>query len=258
MVVIDASAVVTLIDGGPAGERVADRIDGHALAAPYLVDQEVMHVVRRRVLGGATTPDLGRLALDRFARLPIHRLATEPVAGRVWELRDTATVYDAIYLPSPKRSTPRSSPSTPDSPARTAATRPWRSSPSPGRPRRGRLPPCGGGRRPRPAPGCCGRPPPRRGHHRCSDAAHRHRRGEPCRPNELRAAPGHRGGGPLPARRTGARPHAVRGGIVGPRPSADGAARISPGGRRFRTGMSIRCPGQPEREPCAQRRWSQS
>ena len=42
MVVVDASAIVALIDGGPDGAAVADRLDGHALVAPHLLDQEVM------------------------------------------------------------------------------------------------------------------------------------------------------------------------------------------------------------------------
>ena len=98
MVVVDASAIVALIDGGPDGAAVADSLDGHALVAPHLLDQEVMQAVRRRVRGEMTTPDLGRLALDRFARLRIHRLATEMVTGRAWALRDSVTAYDAAYL----------------------------------------------------------------------------------------------------------------------------------------------------------------
>lgn len=97
-VVIDASVVVDLVRSGPAARRIVDRIAGHALVAPHLIDQEVMHAIRRRTLAGQITADAARSALDRFARLSIHRLATGPVLTRAWELRNQATAYDAAYL----------------------------------------------------------------------------------------------------------------------------------------------------------------
>ncbi len=99
MVVVDASAIVDAIYGGTErSTAVTDRLRGEPLVAPHLIDQEVMQVVRRDVVHGAMPVEHGRIAVGRFAAIRIHRLATQPILDRTWELRDTATAYDAAYL----------------------------------------------------------------------------------------------------------------------------------------------------------------
>jgi predicted nucleic acid-binding protein len=99
MVIVDASAVIDALAGGPGlPARVADRLRGEALAAPHLIDQEVMHTVRRQVHRGRVTPDDGAEAMRRYSLLRIHRLATDAVLGRAWALRDSVSAYDAAYL----------------------------------------------------------------------------------------------------------------------------------------------------------------
>lgn len=57
MIVVDASVVtVALIDDGSDGVRVRTVLSGQALAAPELIDLEVLTVLRRQVRARAMTP----------------------------------------------------------------------------------------------------------------------------------------------------------------------------------------------------------
>lgn len=100
MKVLDASVVVdSLIDPGPRG-RLARRhvIDDPHLAAPTVMRYEVASVLRRRVLAGSLEPDSGRAALDRLRNLRALELPVETFLGRMWQLRQNVSVFDAAYV----------------------------------------------------------------------------------------------------------------------------------------------------------------
>lgn len=98
-VVVDASAVVAaLVDGGPVGEWAASMLNGETLAAPHLMPVEVANILRRAVRSGDLSIDVAGLAHDDLARLRVDLVAYEPVAARVWGLRDNLTAYDAWYV----------------------------------------------------------------------------------------------------------------------------------------------------------------
>lgn len=97
MIVIDASAMAEALVGRDAGVELLDALAGE-VAAPHLLDVEVLSVLRGLVLGGkltARTADAARR--DHFA-LTIARHDVQPLAERVWQLRHTFTSYDACYL----------------------------------------------------------------------------------------------------------------------------------------------------------------
>ena len=100
MIVLDASAVLELLLGTPAGERVARRIApaGTDLCAPHLLDLEVAQVLRRLVLGGDLDAERGRDALEGLRLLDVARYAHDVFLPRIWQLRDAVTAYDAAYL----------------------------------------------------------------------------------------------------------------------------------------------------------------
>ncbi len=99
MLVIDASVLaVALLDDGPDGDQVRDRLRGQSLAAPSLVDLEVVSVWRGLARGGKLDPRRARLALDDLQAMPIQRVDHTPLVERCWELRDNLTVYDAAYV----------------------------------------------------------------------------------------------------------------------------------------------------------------
>ena len=99
MLVVDASAlVVALADDGPDGDLVRERLRGESLAAPELVDLEVVSVLRKQLAAGTLEARRADLALTDLADLPLRRAPHLPLLARCWELRDNLTVYDAAYV----------------------------------------------------------------------------------------------------------------------------------------------------------------
>jgi len=100
VIVLDASAVVDYVLWIGAAERIAQRISrtGEAISAPYLVDVEVAHALRRYALRGVLTPVRGAEALGDFAQLRVRRYPHLPLRPRIWELRDNLSSFDAAYV----------------------------------------------------------------------------------------------------------------------------------------------------------------
>lgn len=100
MIVIDASAVIEMLLGLDQAEAVIDRAfsKNETLHAPYLLDVEVAQVIRRYWRSGDVTAARGEDALRDLADLPIQRYPHEPLLGRMWQLRNNVTAYDAAYI----------------------------------------------------------------------------------------------------------------------------------------------------------------
>jgi len=81
--VVDASVIGhwLLTTRVPARALAEQFAGGSPLAAPHLLDAEVGHLLRRHVLTGVACLARARIALERAFRL-----------------RDSATIYDALYL----------------------------------------------------------------------------------------------------------------------------------------------------------------
>jgi predicted nucleic acid-binding protein len=99
VLVIDASVLaVALLDDGPDGDLVRHRLRGERLAAPALIDLEVVSVWRGLARGGRLDARRVGQALDDLQDLPIQRVEHTPFLIRCWELRDNLTIYDAAYV----------------------------------------------------------------------------------------------------------------------------------------------------------------
>ncbi len=99
MIVVDASVIVTALgDDGPDGERHRARLAGERLAAPHLLDLEVVSAWRRRAAAGGLDERRMRLARNDLRSLPIRRVPHPTLLERCWELRDNLTIYDAAYV----------------------------------------------------------------------------------------------------------------------------------------------------------------
>jgi predicted nucleic acid-binding protein len=99
VLVVDASAlVVALADDGPDGDLVRGRLRGESLAAPDLVDLEVVSVLRKQLGVGALDARRAGLAMTDLRELPLRRAPHLPLLARCWELRDNLSVYDAAYV----------------------------------------------------------------------------------------------------------------------------------------------------------------
>jgi predicted nucleic acid-binding protein len=99
VLVVDASVlVVALVDDGPDGDLVRARLRGASIAAPELLDVEVVSVLRRLDRGGTLSPRRTAQALGDLEDLPIQRAPHVSLLRRCWELRRNLTAYDAAYV----------------------------------------------------------------------------------------------------------------------------------------------------------------
>ena len=95
MIVIDASAAVqALLNNGEARRCMSTE----RLAAPHLVDAEVLHTMRRLVARGTVGAGAADGAVRQWSRLGVRRLATHWRADRIWALRHNLSAYDASYV----------------------------------------------------------------------------------------------------------------------------------------------------------------
>jgi predicted nucleic acid-binding protein len=99
VIVVDASVVVTaLADDGPDGDRARVRLRGERLAAPHLIDIEVVSAWRRLGAAGDLDDRRAGLAIEDLRALPLERVPHGPLVDRCWQLRHTLTLYDAAYV----------------------------------------------------------------------------------------------------------------------------------------------------------------
>lgn len=100
LAVIDASVIVAFYAADdPRRLAVSERLTaGHALFAPAHLDAEVVSALRGMVRRNAALGNAVPQALEHLAHLPLRRMPLAPLLGRMWELRDSITSYDAAYV----------------------------------------------------------------------------------------------------------------------------------------------------------------
>jgi predicted nucleic acid-binding protein len=99
VIVVDASVLApALADDDSDGDRARERLHGEQLAAPELIDIEVVSTLRRAARAKRLDERRSAQALDDLAALPLRRVSHLPLLARVWELRDNLSAYDASYV----------------------------------------------------------------------------------------------------------------------------------------------------------------
>ncbi|MCA0435428.1 MAG: type II toxin-antitoxin system VapC family toxin [Actinobacteria bacterium] len=99
MLVVDASILaVALLDDGANGDALRARLRGEDLAAPSIIDLEVLSVWRGLARSGQLDARRAALAVDDLRVLPLQRVDPTVLIERCWELREDLTVYDASYV----------------------------------------------------------------------------------------------------------------------------------------------------------------
>lgn len=100
MIVVDASAMLEVLLVTPAVLGLEERLFSadQSLHAPHLIDLEVAQVLRRYCFAGDLKRDRAEEALEDFLALEVYRYPHELFLPRVWELRESFTAYDAVYL----------------------------------------------------------------------------------------------------------------------------------------------------------------
>lgn len=97
-VVVDTSAVVELLLGRSHGRAVSEAIGEQELFAPELLALEVLSVLRRLVLNDALSADRAELALQDLNDLQIRWIPMFELMDRAWQLRESVSAYDAMFL----------------------------------------------------------------------------------------------------------------------------------------------------------------
>lgn len=95
MIVVDASAAVSaLLSDGDARRMVSES----RLAAPHLVDAEVVQTLRKLLIRGSLTAQEAERAVRGWSRLGVERFPLVGLVARIWALRDNVSAYDAGYV----------------------------------------------------------------------------------------------------------------------------------------------------------------
>ena len=97
---IDASLALDLCLMTNDADQLAERlkVEGGRLAAPEVIDLEILQALRRQERIGAMAPARVEAALDIFRFMPLERFTHAPFIGRIWALRANLTAYDAAYF----------------------------------------------------------------------------------------------------------------------------------------------------------------
>ncbi len=100
MPVVDASVVVEFLAGDEGTPFLDERLkaEEHVLWAPFLIDAEVGHALRRKVLLGQVKAGVAEEAIREINDLPLRRVEHENLIQVAWDLRENFTFYDALYV----------------------------------------------------------------------------------------------------------------------------------------------------------------
>lgn len=96
--VVDASAFVDLLVGGPAAEALGEELAGHVLVVPAHFDAEVASALARLGRAGHLSE---RQVGDRIRRLvaaPLRRVELPALLPGAWRRRHNLRLVDAIYV----------------------------------------------------------------------------------------------------------------------------------------------------------------
>lgn len=96
--IIDASAVIELLSVGERAGAVERAIQNTHLAAPDLINPEVLNAVSCLERSGQIDGERAAEMVDDFLSMPITRIPTIDLASAVWCLRRNLTAYDACYV----------------------------------------------------------------------------------------------------------------------------------------------------------------
>jgi predicted nucleic acid-binding protein len=95
VIVLDASAAVAGLLNDGAARRILGDEQLHTL---HLIDSEVASALRRHCAAGRMDEKQAVAALDVWRRLGVVRYPAHGLLGRIWELRENLSAYDAGYV----------------------------------------------------------------------------------------------------------------------------------------------------------------
>ncbi|MCC6712017.1 MAG: type II toxin-antitoxin system VapC family toxin [Candidatus Dadabacteria bacterium] len=96
--VIDASAAAEYLLRTSLGLKVSELIEGAELAAPELLDVEILSVLRRAVLKKKLEESRALLAIEDLAGWDVERISHIVLIHDAWRYRHNISAYDAFYV----------------------------------------------------------------------------------------------------------------------------------------------------------------
>jgi predicted nucleic acid-binding protein len=97
VIVIDTSAMVEALVGRDSEPEFLDALSGD-LAAPHLLDVEVLSVLRGLELGHVLAPAVAEQAPHDYFAFTITRHGLQPFAERIWRHRHQFTASRAVLV----------------------------------------------------------------------------------------------------------------------------------------------------------------
>ena len=73
-------------------------LEGDPLAAPELMDAEILSVLRRAVLRGHLDEERAQMVVEDLLRWPVDRISHRPLAPIAWPYFRNVSAYDAFYV----------------------------------------------------------------------------------------------------------------------------------------------------------------
>ena len=98
MLVLDASALFEVLADTETAEELRQIIGRGSVAAPHLIDAEVLSVIQTMLRRGKLDPTAAHQAVQDLTDWPGERWSHRPLLARAWELRDNVRGYDALYV----------------------------------------------------------------------------------------------------------------------------------------------------------------
>ncbi len=99
MLVVDASCIAEVVLAGPYAAPIRERLENDPeQVAPHLVDVEVLGVLRRALSRGDLDGTAAAQAVQDLESWPATRVDHRPLLERAWQLRDSLTAPDALYV----------------------------------------------------------------------------------------------------------------------------------------------------------------
>ncbi len=99
MIVLDSSCVIDFLLGtGVAGDVDALLARERSADAPDVLVFEVLAVLRRQVQRGDLGPERAVAAIEDLGDLPLELFPSLPLRFRAWELRDSLTAADGLFV----------------------------------------------------------------------------------------------------------------------------------------------------------------
>lgn len=99
MLIIDASCLYEVVADTAQAEQVRRRLLADPdLAAPHVIDAEVLGIIRRDQLLGRLDETAARQAMEDLRDWPAERFGHRMLLDRAWELWARVRTWDALYV----------------------------------------------------------------------------------------------------------------------------------------------------------------